>query len=204
MEAPILSDEQLEALAYTEELDWENMPDLDKQFFRELKEREIRRKREIEDAPKHDYQPIPYVLRHPKQEDFNMEWWDYQQKFLLHPDLAKTEVTRRARAWKRKNRYKQPPSEKEVPDLTQEEAKDLFFYMNGELYYRNPIARKTKRGDMVAPPREDKRPRRIRIRYREYPLSHIVFLYHKGVLPRRIKHIDGDTQNVEISNLLEV
>lgn len=205
MHTQLLTDEQLEALAQSEGLDWPSLPDPDRQFFRELKEREAKLSAERGPEEVRPFEPVPPVLRAPRLGDFDLEWFDFQTKFLLHPDLSKPERSRRERAWNRKNRYKQPPKASEILDITQEEVKDLFFYTKGELFYKNPISRKTKRGDLVSPPVEgNKRPRRVRIRYREYPLSHVVYLYHNGYLPRRIKHLDDDVQNVKIENLMEV
>lgn len=203
---PLLTDEQLQTLAESEGHDWATLSNADKAFFRELKEKAFKKAHEQEELVSgKPYQPLPSVLRAPKGEDFNLSWFDFQTKFLCYPNLARDEVARRAKAWKRKNRYPNPPKASETLELTQAEVKDIFFYSDGELYYKNPVSKKTRRGDLVAPPSEDtSKPRRVRVKYKEYPLSHLVFLYHQGYLPRRIKHLDDDKRNVSIENLIEV
>lgn len=204
---PIYTIEELRTLAQSEGVDWDDLTEPDQIFFRELKEKQYRRQNEGTDT-KEPYRILDPVLRVPKGEDFDLTWFDFQTKFILHPLLAKEEASRRARAWKRKNRYAPPPKSSEILDLTQEEAREIFFYMDGNLYYKNPISRKTKRGDMVSPPATTpdgkNKPRRVRIKYKEYPLSHVVFLYHYGFLPRRVKHLDDNKQNVDIDNLIEM
>jgi hypothetical protein len=205
---PIFTTDQLKTLAASEGVNWDSMTEADQQFYRFLKEKQQRRKDEAQEAKnenKEPYRPLSPVLRTPKGEDFDLPWFDFQTKFMLHPHLDKGEASRRARAWKRKNRYAPPPKPSEILDLTQEEARDIFFYTDGNLYYKNPISRKTKRGSMVSPPHPtENKPRRVRVKYKEYPLAHLVFLYHHGFLPRRVKHLDDDKRNVDIDNLIEV
>lgn len=203
---PLFTDDQLRSIAETEGLLWDSLNLTDQQFFRELKEREYRKTHEtLEQETGKPFQPLSPVLRAPKGVDFDLLWFDFQTRFLLHPDLSDDERTRRSKAWKRRNRY--PENKRalqEALELTQEEVRKIFFYTNGELYYKNPTSKKTKRGDIVSPPSHLNKARRVRVRYKEYSLAHLVYLYHHGVMPRRIVHLDGDKRNVSIENLVEV
>lgn len=82
--------------------------------------------------------------------------------------------------------------------LTQAEALDLLEYRDGYLYWKVPVAR--HRPGAVAG-YQDQRFWRLTVRGKIYPVQKVIWLMHHGVLPARVRHIDGDRYNNRIENL---
>jgi hypothetical protein len=88
--------------------------------------------------------------------------------------------------------------------LTQEEALRLFEYKDGELYWKIQPAIRTQIGDKVGGTNGTKQPY-IRAKYKNcrFMVHQVVFLMHKGYLPKIVDHIYGNIQNNAIENLRE-
>lgn len=93
---------------------------------------------------------------------------------------------------------------KVLNSITQEEVRDLFEYVDGDLIRRkttgsraligNKVGGVTKHGYM-----------RVVINYREYFVHLLVFLWHHGYIPENdVDHIDRNKLNNRIENLREV
>jgi len=86
--------------------------------------------------------------------------------------------------------------------ITQEEILELFYYEDGYLYNKTSrtynsrkdqkVGSLNKMGYLYA-----------RVRSKKYRVHRLIFLYHKGYLPDRIDHLDGDITNNNIENLRE-
>ena len=89
--------------------------------------------------------------------------------------------------------------------MTQEEAHRLFEYKDGVLYWKVRPANCKKIGDIVGSTNGTKQPY-FRSKYQEhrFMIHQVVFLMHKGYLPKIIYHIDGNIHNNRIENLREV
>ena len=85
--------------------------------------------------------------------------------------------------------------------VTQKEVKELFDYNNGVLYWKNPWFKTRK--DKPAGTRLNTGYRSICINYNKYLEHRLIYLYHHGVLPKYIDHVDGDPSNNLIENLRE-
>lgn len=198
------SDDRLQEIAAEEGLDWANLPDEEKALFREIQE--LNRPPEIETPIAEGDIYIPPLTRSPKNEEYLLDWDTFQLRFLVHLDIPKDEKSRRKRAWNMRNKYR-TKMKGPGPRMTQEECKNYFWYnpTEGELYWKNPPTHFTKRATKVGTPKTGtKTVRRVRVNYREYQLSHLVFLYHEGHYPRRLKHLNGDNQDIRIENLMEM
>lgn len=88
--------------------------------------------------------------------------------------------------------------------LTQELVKELFEYRDGFLYWKVSRTVRIKVGDLagsVSPTHSGPR-RMIRIGSSGcYYASRLIFLYHKGYLPKMVDHRDRDCTNDKIENL---
>lgn len=82
--------------------------------------------------------------------------------------------------------------------ITQQRLQELFDYQNGQF-----INRKTNAVCSPAPITKYHRYNRIVIDGKAYAFHRMVFLYHKGYLPKIIDHIDNDRTNNKIENLRE-
>ena len=88
-------------------------------------------------------------------------------------------------------------------ELTQKQVKSLFKYKNGVLYWKNVgHNRKVKNGDRAGYIRKDGY-EQIKINSKPYLTHRIIFLYHRGYLPRYLDHKDGDPLNNKIRNIRE-
>ena len=85
--------------------------------------------------------------------------------------------------------------------VTQEQVKELFYYNNGVLYWKNPWFKTQK--DKPAGTLLNTGYRSIGIKYNKYLEHRLIYLYHHGVLPQYIDHIDGNPANNSIENLRE-
>ena len=85
--------------------------------------------------------------------------------------------------------------------VTQQEVQELFDYKNGTLYWKNPWFKTRK--DKPAGTRLNTGYRSICINYNKYLEHRLIYLYHHGVLPKYIDHVDGNPANNSIENLRE-
>lgn len=88
--------------------------------------------------------------------------------------------------------------------LTQAEAKCLFEYRDGRLFWKIRPANRIKIGDKAGGTNGKKEPYlRLRIKEKRYLVHKIIFLIHYGYMPEIVDHIDGDISNNAIENLRE-
>ena len=82
--------------------------------------------------------------------------------------------------------------------ITQKRLQELFDYQDGQF-----IDRKTNAVRALVPITNHHRYHRIVVDRKAYAFHRMVFLYHKGYLPKIIDHIDNDRTNNRIENLRE-
>jgi len=82
-------------------------------------------------------------------------------------------------------------------EVSQERALELFKYEDGKLFRRSD----NKEMGCYSP--KHHRYVRIGIDGQNYKLHRIIFLYHKGYMPKLIDHINGDRYDNRIENLRE-
>lgn len=87
-------------------------------------------------------------------------------------------------------------------ELTQDLLKELFTYIDGNLYWKVANSNCVKIGDRAGWGKPDGY-RSVGIGVKQYRVHRLVFLYHHGYLPKYLDHIDGDPSNNDISNLRE-
>lgn len=85
--------------------------------------------------------------------------------------------------------------------VTQEQVKELFEYKENSLYWKAPLFKSRK--DKPAGCFGKNGYRQIRTKYGKYLEHRLIYLYHYGVLPPYIDHIDGNPSNNSIENLRE-
>lgn len=89
--------------------------------------------------------------------------------------------------------------------LTQELVKSLFDYKDGFLYWKIMTCKNGIKnvGDLAGGMHTYKHHnrRKIRIGKNIYFASRLIFLYHKGWLPKMVDHKDRNTENDKIENL---
>ena len=83
--------------------------------------------------------------------------------------------------------------------ITQERLKELFVYQDGQF-----IDRKTNAEKALVPITNHHRYYRLVVDGKAHAFHRMVYLYHKGCLPKIIDHIDNDRTNNRIENLREV
>lgn len=87
--------------------------------------------------------------------------------------------------------------------LTQKYVKELFDYHDGLLYWKQ--ARGKQAAGSEAGTLDSHRTRMaVRIDNRVHPYTRIIYLWHYGIIPKRILYADGNSLNCRIQNLVEV
>lgn len=85
--------------------------------------------------------------------------------------------------------------------ISQDYLSHLFDYKDGALYWKNPIKRsKMKIGDRAGTTTTANR-RVITIHSKPFSEHRLIFMFHKGWLPKEIDHIDCNQLNNKIENL---
>jgi hypothetical protein len=85
--------------------------------------------------------------------------------------------------------------------LTQDQAKDLFEYRNGDLYWKISKGQ-AKIGSKVGC--FDKEGYRVTIiNYKNYKVHRLIFMMHYGFFPQQVDHINGNKSDNHIENLRE-
>ncbi len=87
-------------------------------------------------------------------------------------------------------------------ELTQALAREAFEYLDGLLYWRIKPSRDTVIGDVCGSERKDGY-RILRFKKKPYLAHRVIFLWHRGYMPRFVDHIDRDPRNNRIENLRE-
>ena len=84
--------------------------------------------------------------------------------------------------------------------VTQEQVRELFYYRDGELYWKvhKPHTKKDKPAGYLS-----KKYKIVSINYKNYLNHRIIFLWHHGYIPKEIDHIDRNSLNNKIENLRE-
>ena len=83
--------------------------------------------------------------------------------------------------------------------ITQERLKELFSYNDGQF-----VCNKTGKVKRGTPITNQHRYHRLSVDGKAYSLHRLVYIYHYGVAPKVIDHIDNDRSNNRIENLREV
>jgi len=93
-----------------------------------------------------------------------------------------------------------------VKSLTQTEAKNVFEYKDGNLYWKRTL-RSAKKGDIagtIVIPSHGNKFRKINYGSKSYRAAHIIFLMFYGYMPKSISFIDKNSLNTRIENLKEI
>jgi len=85
--------------------------------------------------------------------------------------------------------------------LSKELLLELFQYKDGNLYWKKLISKKTVIGKLAGSKTNDYK--RVAFYGKEYYLHRIIFMMHKGYMPKFIDHIDNNKSNNKIENLRE-
>ncbi len=80
---------------------------------------------------------------------------------------------------------------------------EYFEYRDGELYYKKSPNKKIILGRKAGCINNSNRYACICIKGKNYKAHRLIFLYHKGYLPKEIDHIDRNPLNNKIENLRE-
>ena len=86
--------------------------------------------------------------------------------------------------------------------ITQEYLKTIFEYKDGELYWKNILSNRKKIGDKAGS-LSSTGYKVTFINKKSYKNHRLIFLFHKGYLPKILDHIDGNPLNNNIENLRE-
>lgn len=84
--------------------------------------------------------------------------------------------------------------------ISQDEARALFEYRDGVLYWRQSINRSVPAGAIAGALRAEGY-RQVSVRRRMYRAHRIIFLMHHGYLPPEVDHINEDKTDNRIANL---
>ena len=86
--------------------------------------------------------------------------------------------------------------------ITQAYLHTNFYYKDGMLFRKYSVANnKIKADEPAGSPHKAGSYHRICIENERYPLHRIIYMYHHGVMPRIVDHIDCDKSNNRIENL---
>lgn len=85
-------------------------------------------------------------------------------------------------------------------EITEEKVKTLFSYKQGNLYWLKPTCHHVKYGE-VAGTFNKSGYEVISINSRKYHTHRLIFLYHKGYMPKFVDHKDHNKLNNNIGNL---
>lgn len=91
----------------------------------------------------------------------------------------------------------------DLDTLTQKLLRELFYYKDGNLYWKNAPSGKIKKDSIVGTINAHGY-RVTKINYKGYRVHRLIYLYHHGYLPDIVDHIDGNKLNNNIENLREV
>lgn len=83
----------------------------------------------------------------------------------------------------------------------QEDLKEVFFYKDGNFYWKNDRGRKIKAGSIAGYKDKSSGYRRLHFNGKTYNFHRLVYMYHYGYFPEFVDHIDGDKENNKIENL---
>lgn len=87
-------------------------------------------------------------------------------------------------------------------ELTQDLVKQLFNYENGKLYWKEKSSKYSN--NIIGSEFGNVKPKGYiqgTVLGKQYLLHHLVYLYHHGILPKMIDHINGDKTDNRIENL---
>lgn len=88
-----------------------------------------------------------------------------------------------------------------MDDITQEFVRSLFYYRDGELFWKVKLNLSIEIGSKAGTLNKITGYYLIGINRKQYYTHRLIFLYHNGYLPRSLDHIDRNKQNNQIENL---
>ena len=86
-------------------------------------------------------------------------------------------------------------------NLTQTQVLEMFSYADGKLYWRKKTSKKTVVGSEAGTTRKNDGYRQIMINYCVYRTHRLVYLYHYGLVPEIIDHMNQNPADNRIENL---
>jgi len=87
--------------------------------------------------------------------------------------------------------------------MEQNKLKEIFDYQDGELIYKIKIGSRGKIGNIAGTINKGIGYKKISIYGKEYYAHRLIYLYHYGIMPKMIDHIDINRSNNMIQNLIE-
>jgi hypothetical protein len=87
--------------------------------------------------------------------------------------------------------------------MEQNKLKEIFDYQDGELIYKIKIGSRGKIGNIAGTINKGIGYKKISIYGKEYYAHRLIYLYHYGIMPKMIDHIDRNRSNNKIENLIE-
>lgn len=87
--------------------------------------------------------------------------------------------------------------------ITQDQVKELFHYRNGELFWKTQPYKSHFDISKPAGYVGSRGYRNVMIESRGYPAHRIVFLFHKGYLPKFLDHVNNNRVDNRIENIRE-